>query len=187
MSEKFDTTKQDNQPNIGNERLHLTTEIATEKDWEDYKKIRLEAIEKEPMAFYATKNSKEKEYNRSDEEWKSDLANTDAFVTLSKNNSVPVGMVQAISKIENKTQWHIRGVYLNKNFRGGGYGREMMNLILNEIKRRGGKKVTLNVMDTQDIARKIYEKLDFKISKKFKPEIIDGIKYPGGQWMEKEI
>ncbi|HUC88432.1 MAG TPA: hypothetical protein VMR49_00155 [Candidatus Paceibacterota bacterium] len=42
-------------------------------------------------------------------------------------------------------------------------------------------------MDTQDIARKIYEKLGFKISEKFKPEIIDGIEYPGGQWMEKEI
>jgi len=62
-----------------------------------------------------------------------------------------------------------------------------MNLILDEIKKRGGKKVILNVMDTQDIARKIYEKLGFKISEKFKPEIIDGIEYPGGQWMEKEI
>ncbi|HUC88431.1 MAG TPA: hypothetical protein VMR49_00150 [Candidatus Paceibacterota bacterium] len=102
MGEKFDTTKPDNQVNVNNERLHLITEIATEKDWEDYKKIRLEAIEKEPMAFYVTKNNKEKEYNKSDEEWKTDLANTDAFTALSRNYNVPVGMAQAIQKIKDK-------------------------------------------------------------------------------------
>lgn len=187
MGEKFDITKIINQSNASNERLQLTTEIATEKDWEDYKKIRLEAIDKEPMAFYVTKSSKEKEYNRTDEEWKADLLNMNNFVALSKDKSVPVGMAQAISRNENPDQWHIRGVYLNNDFRGGGFGKDIMNLILDEIKKRGGKKITLNVMDTQEIARKIYEKLDFKITKKFKSEIIDDIEYPSGQWMEKVI
>lgn len=182
MSEKFYSGKKEN-----NEKLKLTTEIINESDWEDFKKIRLEAIENEPMAFYVTKDSKEKENNKSEEEWKSELKDVNSFVVLSKNSDIPVGMTQAILKFKDKNQWHIRGVYLNKDFRGSGCGKEMMNLTLDEIRNRGGRIITLNVMDTQDVAKKIYEKFGFEITSKFEKSIMDGIEYPSGQWMKKNL
>lgn len=198
MIEKFQNIKPVSQPNENREKLNLVTEIAKEEDWEKYKDIRLEAIEKEPVAFYVTKESKEREYGKTNDDWKNDLTNIDAFVVLSKNNDIPVGMAQAflktgtgnkwnILKKQNKNIWHIKGVYLNNDYRGSGFSKEMMDMIFNEIKRRGGEKVTLNVMDTQEIAKKIYEKLGFKVFKKFKSKIIDGLEYPSGQWMEKDI
>ena len=170
-----------------NEQLDLTTEIANENDWEFFKKIRLEAIENDPMAFYVTKESKAMENSKSDKEWKNELEEESSFVVLSKNKNIPIGMAQAFVRIEEENQWHIKGVYLNKNFRGSGCGKEIINLTLNEIKNRGGKSLTLNVMDTQEIARNIYEKLGFQVYRRFDSQKIDGIEYPGGQWMFKKI
>ena len=165
----------------------FSIELAKPGDWEDFKKIRLESIENEPMAFWVTKDTKEKEYGKSEEDWKKELTGHDIFVVLVKGNNIPVGTAQAILKTKDGDRWGVKGVYLDKDFRGSGSGEKMMILVLGEIKKRGGKKVYLNVVNTQDVAKKIYEKLGFKIYKKFESEIIDGIEYPGGQWMEKEI
>jgi ribosomal protein S18 acetylase RimI-like enzyme len=182
MTEKFIQTRFENKEN-----LDIKIEIAKPEEWEDFKKIRLEAINKEPMAFWVTKDTEEKENAKSEEDWKKELMSHDKFVVLAKGNNIPVGMAQAILKTKEGDRWGVRSVYLNKNFRGSGSGEKMMILILDEIKKRGGKKVYFNVMDTQDVARKIYEKLGFKAYKEFESEIIDGIEYPGGQWMKKEI
>ena len=82
-----------------NEKLKLNTELAGGKDWEDFKKIRLEAIENEPMAFYVTKSIKEKEINKSEEEWKKELKDANSFVILSKDKDIPIGMTQALLKL----------------------------------------------------------------------------------------
>jgi ribosomal protein S18 acetylase RimI-like enzyme len=171
--------------NENKEILDIKIDIAKEDEWLDYKNIRLEAIEKEPMAFYVTDESKKEEMNKKDVEWISELIDKDSFVILSKNNDKPIGMTQVILKDKNK--WHIRGVYLNEKFRGSGCGLGMMNLTLNEIKNRGGKIITLNVMDTQDVARKMYEKFGFEVTSRFSKKKHEGKEYPGGQWMKKEI
>lgn len=169
------------------EKFDIKIEVANESNWMDYKNIRLEAIENDPMAFYVTKNSKAQENDKLDEEWKSELKNINSFVILSKSKDITVGMTQAVLNLKDKNQWRIRGVYLNKNFRGSGCGKDMMNLTLDEISKRGGKVITLNVMDTQEVARKIYEKLGFKVTSRFEKDIIDETEYPGGQWMVKNI
>lgn len=169
------------------ENLNTTIKLATIDDWEDYKRIRLEVIENEPVAFYVTKYSKEKENNKSENEWKNELQETDSFIVLSKNNNTPIGMARAFVRNEEENQWHVASVYLNKNFRGSGCGKKIMNSILDEIKNRNGKIVTLSVIDTQEIAVKVYEKLGFKISSKFEKNIIGGTEYPGGLRMIKEM
>lgn len=182
MTEKLFNLKAEN-----NEDLNLTTGIAKESDWEDYKKIRLEAIEKEPVAFFVTEKSKEKENNKSEEDWKKDLVGENSFVVLTKNKDIPIGMAHAIFSINFGNQWVARSVYLNKDYRGSGSSKKIMNLISDEIKRRGGKEVALNVADTQEAAKKLYESLDFKVVEKFEPQEEDGIMWPGGCWMKKEL
>ncbi|KKQ87228.1 MAG: hypothetical protein UT09_C0018G0013 [Parcubacteria group bacterium GW2011_GWF2_38_8] len=171
------------------EQLRIVIEIAKPEDWEDYKKIRLEAIKKESMAFYVTKSSKEKEYGKSEKDWKKDLIGHNTFVVLTKNKDIPVGMAHALlrAKGDGLSEWAVRSVYLNKDFRERGFGKKIIKLILDEIKNRGGKDVTLNVADTQEIAKGVYEKLGFKVLVKFEPEEEDGTMWPGGYWMKKEI
>lgn len=169
------------------EKIDVRLEIADENDWKDYKKIRLEALENEPMAFWATKKKIEEEYNKTEQVWKNELSSEDMFTAVIKNNQDPIGMAQAFLRNEQNNLWHIREVYLNKNFRGQGYGNKIMNFIINEIKNRNGKGVTLNVTDTQEIAEKIYKELGFKTYKTFKPATIDNVEMPGGKWMFKEL
>ena len=89
-------------------------------------------------------------------------------------------MAQALLRATGDHEWTIRRVYLNKDFRGSGYGQKIMSLILEEIKRRGGKTAVLNVADTQEIAKKVYEKLGFVALERFEPEEEDGVMWPGG-------
>ncbi|MCM2339468.1 MAG: GNAT family N-acetyltransferase [Burkholderiales bacterium] len=187
MIENFLNKKPENQIKENNEELELHIEIAKEGDWEDYRRIRLEAIEKEPNAYHATEESKKLESNYSEEKWKKDLTGDDTFVALSKNKDVPVGMAHALVRSETKDDWAVRSVYLNKKFRGRGHGEEIMNFLLNEIKRRGGKRVTLNVINTQKEAKMLYEKLGFESIEEFPAEEENGIIFPGGFWMKKEI
>ena len=180
INTKIDTPKSENK-----EKIDLAIEIAKEDEWEDCKKIKLESLEKEPMAFWATKESIERENNKSETDWKKELTDPYSFVVLAKDNKILVGMSQAnLNGTKGEGQWGIRGVYLNKDFRGNHSGLKMMNLILDEIKNRGGKTAYLNVIDTQIEAKKMYDKLGFKVYEKFPSK---GVGLPAGQWMKKEI
>ena len=170
--------------NVKNEKLNLTIEIVNERDWEDYKKIWLEAMEKEPLAYWITEDNKKSTSQKTEKEWREELNDSNSVIFLSKNNNIPIGMAQVLLKNE---EYRIRRVYLNEDFRGSGFGEKMVILALDEIKKRGGKKVVLNVVDTQGAAKKMYEKLGFKVSGLFESENINGIEYPSGQFMEKEI
>jgi hypothetical protein len=52
----------------------------TSLDWQEYKKIRLEALKKEPQAFGS---SYDKEKERSENEWKEKIAKSENFNSLS--------------------------------------------------------------------------------------------------------
>lgn len=184
MQKEFFNIKNNNE---NNEKLDLKTEIITEKDWKNYKKIWLEAIKNEPLAYWVTKDYKTKIHQKTEEEWRNELKDSNFISIISSNNNIPIGTVQALSNKEKEDLWKIRRLYLNENFRRKGLGEKMMTLILDEIKKRKGKKVILNVVDTQKEAKEMYQKLDFKTYDTFPPEEIEGIEYPGGEWMEKEI
>ncbi len=169
------------------EDLNIKIEIAKEKDWENCKKIWQEAMDKEPQAYWVTKESKEREQQKTEEEWRNELNNPNSIIMLTKNNEIAVGTNQALLKAGTSDQWGLRRIYLNKDFRGKGLGEKMFHSILEEIKKRGGKKARLNVVDTQKAAKELYEKNGFKVYEKFDSRIMDGIEYPSGQWMEKEI
>ena len=186
MTEKYSNlTPQDNRFK-GNEKISLNIEIAKEGDWKDYKKIWLEAIEKEPLAYWATKDIKEKTQNKTEEEWKSELKDPNSFTFLSKKDDVPVGITQALLKNKNENRWAIRRVYLNKDFRGSGNGEKIVVSVLDEIKKRGGEEAYLNVADTQKEAQKLYEKLGFRSYDIFLSETIDNIEYPPEGLLEEE-
>lgn len=132
-----------------NEQLDIKVEIATEKDWEAYKKLRLLAVsgkDKEIMGF--TPEQIIKEQAKSEEELKKDLSSQDIFVVLAWNGSNAIGMGRAMEKDEDIKLWYMDSGYVKdgESFRNKGIGKKIFRTRLDEIKKRGGKKVFLGIM-----------------------------------------
>jgi ribosomal protein S18 acetylase RimI-like enzyme len=145
------------------EKLAIRVEIATEKDWEAYKKIRLEAYTgPDGGMFGATPGKIEKEQMRSAEDWKNDLSRDDVFVVLSWSGQEAVGMGVAEKKNEQEKFWHIRSGYVKENFRGQDIQKKMITKRLEEIRRRGGRKVQLAVKTANTISIHNAELFGFK-------------------------
>jgi len=138
--------------------------IATVEDVQYYKNIRIEAIETDPDAFDLSPEKVTEEKNRSDKEWKGDLADKNQFTVLLKYNGDAKGMAKGINR--GKGFWALRAVYVTPDFRksvtGSSVAEEMVQEVLNEIKKRKGKIVRLGVRIGRDSAVKIYEKLGFR-------------------------
>ena len=147
-----------------NEKLYVKVEVAQEKDLQDYKKIRLEALEADPKAFHANPKTTEKEKTQEISEWKKDISGVDKFIVLLKNNSETIGMTKGTEK--SKGIWLMRSVYLNKNFRkekiGGDISDQMIKKFIEEIKKRGGEKILLSVDIKRKNAIRLYERFGFK-------------------------
>jgi len=150
----------------------------TSLDWQEYKKIRLEALKKESHAF-GSSYTKEKE--RSENEWKVKLAKSENsnsfsfFYAVSKENKfVAIG---GAYQDENK-QWNIIAIYTKKEVRGQGLGRKIVQSIIDELKTRKVKKAYLCVNTLQTAAQVLYKKNGFRITKIIKNQILgDGKHY----------
>ena len=144
----------------------------TSLDWQEYKKIRLEALKKEPQAFGS---SYAKEKVRSENEWKDKLVKSE--------NSNSLSFYYAVSK-ENKfvaiggayqdanKQWNIIAIYTKKEFRGQGLGQKIFQSIIDEIKSRKIKKVYLCVNVSQTAAQELYKKNGFRNTQIIKNQIL---------------
>lgn len=150
----------------GQEELDIKIEIAQPSDWEAYKEIRLEALKNSPEAFGSLPERFEKESKKSKLAWQDPLLDQMKFMVLVKKGENPQGIALATKKRNKKGNewWIISEVYLTPKLRGTGIARKILEKIINEIKNRGGKKVTLNVnkAETQRSAFELYKKLGFR-------------------------
>ncbi len=150
------------------EQPKVAIEIAKLEDWEDYKKIRLEAIEKNPEAFALDPENLRQEIYKRDRQWKETLKDPNVMVFLLREGKDAKGL--AITKHKPDIEegfWRIYHVYVSASLRGKGAGEKLMTEALEKIKERGGKKVWLNIMGNpeQSPARNLYQKLGFIKSK----------------------
>src|SRR3989338_9647669 len=123
-------------------QLKLKIEVARPEDWQDYKKIRLEALEKNSEAFRRTLAEA---LQNTDQKWKDALSGDKVFMFLARNDLEPIGLAGAKKVVEQgENIWRVISVYVRKEFRGG-LGRRLMENVLAEIRRRGGSKVVLGV------------------------------------------
>ncbi len=159
MSE-FKPPQPNNQDNFKSqqEQSDIKMEVAKPENWEAYKELRLLAIGK-------TKSGPDdeqiiEEEARSKEEWQKDLSGENKFLMLSWNGTEAIGMGLAEEKDE-KGVWKMWSGYVKPEFRGG-VGKRMFEARLNEIRRRGGKKVTLYVKSENKRSIHIAESFGFK-------------------------
>ena len=167
--------RKDNDPvQTGQEKLAITIEVAGPADWEEYKKIRLEALKDSPSAFsYSTKNWDEKWKKDSGKNklgWQDPILHPMQFVMLLKEGTDVRGVAVASKKKDQKGVWvwRISEVYVTRKLQGSGLGERLLRKVIDEIKSRKGafevKKITLNVnkAETQKSAFNLYKKLGFK-------------------------
>ncbi|HEX2946748.1 MAG TPA: GNAT family N-acetyltransferase [Clostridia bacterium] len=78
------------------------------------------------------------------------------------NDDIPVGFVMYCIDRDDDEYWIYR-LMIDKSYQSRGYGREAMNLVLDEIKRDSGRnKVFLGVDPTGIASVKLYESLGFR-------------------------
>ncbi len=133
--------------NSKQEQLDVRVEIAKPEDWEAYKEIRLMAItgnDAEMFGVTSDPSRVKEEQSRGDIEWKKNLSSTDMFIVLSWINTQVVGMGLA-RKREEKQDWYMGHGYVKENFRGMEAGKKMFAKRLDEIRKRGGTRVTIGV------------------------------------------
>ena len=165
-----------------NEQLDIKVEIATPENWEAYKELMFDAItgDKKEM-FRSTPEKVTIVQNKKENEWKADLSNDNMFIVLSWNGSEAVGMGSARKKDETQGLWNMSHGYVKKDFRNKDIGNKMFKARLDEIIKRGGKKVFLGIEANNENSIHIAEKFGFK--KIIKPEDSPG----SGHYMELDL
>lgn len=172
------------------EKLEVRAEIATEKDIEAIKKLRLEAVEESPASFGEDAKGVK---GKRDKRWKEIVLSPTQFVVLGKKGEELIGMLSAkedeyLSKEKGgekiKNGWYIRWGYIKPEFRRmpAGFAIKGLQACLEEIKRRGGESAVLMVKAENENKKAI-----IKIGQKFGFEIIEGILPEGSVFMHLDL
>jgi len=135
------------------------------EDWEEYKKIRLECLQKESQAF----NSKFEDcVEYEDEYWIDRLAvKKDVYIGAKEENEL-VGIVNL--KLEDKEEEVgtavVQGMYVKSRVRGKGLGKKMMRELIDIAQKNKIERLRLWVRESQVVARSMYESEGFKFVEK---------------------
>jgi ribosomal protein S18 acetylase RimI-like enzyme len=131
-----------------------------EDRWQDYRALRLEALQKEPLAFGS---SWEEESKSSEEEWRRRINN--AFFAVTQDRLIGMIIWVQVTRIKSKHIANIYGVYVAEEYRLKGIGKQLMDTVLARIKEnRDIKKIELAVNPVQKAAVKLYQNFGFKIA-----------------------
>ncbi|MEI6280779.1 MAG: GNAT family N-acetyltransferase [bacterium] len=163
----------ENQRPESREQLAIRITIATPEDWEAYKELRLLAITSEDKEMFDVSkhpDKVEKEQNRTEQEWRDLLSQSDRFVVLYWEGVKAIGM-GVISKKEK--YWELGGGYVKKEFQGKKIGQKIFAKRLQEIQIRGGTKVRTGMEETNKRSIHIAEIFGFKQTQEDLDEVGD--------------
>src|SRR3989344_1980328 len=86
------------------------------------------------------------------------------FIAYYKN--IPVGYTKLkIKRILGEVMGHVGGFFILDKFRNKGLGKKLMKSLVNILKKKKIKKISVEVYKKNKIGIKVYKKLGFKISK----------------------
>lgn len=142
--------------------------------WNDYRILRLAALEQEPSAFGS---SPEEDGELAEGDWKDRMRH--ALFALDRGT--PIGMIAFAQQSKRKTR-HIAGiygVYVARGYRGQGVGHRLLGAALDAIQERAEIiKVRLAVNPEQLAAVRLYERHGFETVGRFRRELcVDGVYY----------
>jgi|SRR5579871_5154721 len=130
-------------------------------EWQTYKIIQLEALQKDPQAF----GSSYKDWvNYSDEKWQERPKNKDTMIFIAKDDETPVGLLGVhIEDIDGEQVAHLWGMYVNAQYRGIGLGKRLLQHTLETVCTiTHVKKAKLSVEYEPTPAQMLYRSLGFE-------------------------
>jgi ribosomal protein S18 acetylase RimI-like enzyme len=150
--------------------------------WEEYKKIRLEALKNEPVAFAA---SFEEKTSKPDQYWQDQLAKfniaEEDSVLFAEINGELVGMAGWYRNNSEKLKHTatINSIYVKPEYRRKGIASELINEVISELSvKEEIIRLDLNVNTQNERAVKLYQKLGFEIVGTLHKEVfVDEIYY----------
>ena len=142
--------------------------------WPEYRRLRLEALEREPSAF-SSKLADALTFP--DEEWRRRLANPETVLRFAERDGRVVGMAGAFFATDGDPEVAtIFSVYVAAEHCGQGIGRALMEAVLAEVQARGGiRDVRLNVNAARPAALALYRSLGFAAVGREEPEEPSGV------------
>jgi len=171
--------------------MDIIIEKLKNSEWAKYKKIRLEAVKKEPFAFGG---SYSEELKNTDKEWKEKLkkANSEeiSLMLFAKDRAEVVGMIgiywSNLDKIKHGV--NIYGLYVVEKYRNKGIGKILMQSIVDIVKSRSQFiKLYLYVETNQKKAISLYKKFGFRIVGELEKSMFINGKYVNSFLMEKVV
>lgn len=151
--------------------------------WDEYKKIRLEALETDPQAFGSAFEEEEK---LTEEEWRRRIQGV--LFAFFDGQIVGIASVVFQNRVKIGHIANIYGVYVKPAFRRKGVGKKLLEAALEEVMRNKKiDKVKLTVNPLQTEAVRLYEDMGFTAVGTMKKEIKIGDVYYDEVLMEKLI
>lgn len=139
--------------------------------WEDYKRLRLEALKNEPTAFGS---AWEEQVDLPPDVWIERLPT----ILFAMQNDTPVGMVRYTfeTSVKNKHTANIYSYYVIPAYRNQGIGGRLLTTVIDLIKENIAiRKIKLSVISVQKSAVRLYERQGFVCTGSYKNELcVDG-------------
>ncbi len=138
--------------------MELVIEKIGAHNWQDYRTIRLKALQDEPKAFSSTY---EREVAWKDVEWKSRAVAENSLILVAKTGDKIVGIIGVYWQDNQKEKGEIWSVFVDKDYRGQGIGKQLMLAIEKEARKNGTKTAGVEVALGQDAALHLYKSLGY--------------------------
>ncbi|WP_419880768.1 N-acetyltransferase family protein [Peribacillus sp. B-H-3] len=141
----------------------MNIRLLNQSDAEEYKKIRLEALKDSPEAF---SSSYEEEKSNSIEHYQNRIESYEAMIFGAYENGELTGIVSLVkeSKIKLRHRANIYGMYVSKEKRKKGLGRELMKKTISKAKElKDIEQIHLSVTKKNEPAKRLYESLGFEV------------------------
>jgi RimJ/RimL family protein N-acetyltransferase len=142
----------------------MTIEIKklAQEDWEDFKSIRLESLQKEPDVFLSSFDA---EKNLSDDNWKDQLTGDDFAIFGIYEDQKIIGVTSVFTwKGDESGQTAILAMsYLNKKYRGQGLAQVMYNARIEwAVKQLQLKKIRVSHREGNEPSRRANQNFGFQ-------------------------
>lgn len=165
---------------------NIDIRVLTKADMQNYKKIRLELLSKEPKSFGS---SYEEESQFDDRMWINRLSKEHVITLGAFDNNEIVGVSVSVGNPRSKIQ-HVatlNSMFVKKNYRQKNIGVAMIKKILGQLKDRKVEVLNLSVVTTNTSAINLYKKLGFTIYGEEEKAIKYQGKYINLYLMKKEV
>jgi len=143
--------------------MTVTVRQATSDDWQTVRDIRLAALQEAPYAFGST-YARERDFD--EDTWRDRLSNPDGPTFLAFDGDDAVGIDGVYTEGGDRI---LVAMWVAPSARRAGVGEALTNAVCHWVRAQGDRRVYLGVAEDNEPARRLYERLGFRMTGKSAP------------------